>query len=31
MLVMWTVVAELFTLVIEFVFGWFWRILKGED
>jgi len=27
---MWTIIAELFTLVIDFVLYWFWRILKGD-
>jgi len=27
---MWTIITELFTLVIDFVLYWFWRILKGD-
>ena len=28
---MWTVIADLFSLVVDVVLGWFWRILKGEQ
>lgn len=28
---MWTVIADLFTLVADVVFEWFVRILKSDD
>jgi len=28
---MWAVVANLFTLVVDFVLDWFHRSLKGDD